>query len=193
MEMRTMGMEDLFRDGRDEIFFDNAGDISKRMYILAGQLFCATGMSGWLFNKNGELFNNVFPSYHDFLLFFRLGGCLDYAMEQKGKVHTPMLLTDPLDLVWIAEWSYEWGEPWGLFVFGPMFSTRSSVREVENALRRLEVSVRLQNTLVDKLGIVPVLSFQTVTQYAKMIHYTMTGMSVDIGGIHYQKTGGVIG
>ena len=182
------GLETIFRHGTDQALFDNTIGLPSRMYTLSVSIYCATGMSSWCFNRKGELYNNTFPSYHDFLLFFRLGGCLDYALEQAGKVRMPMLLTDPLDLVWIAEWAYDGDDAYMLFVYGPVFSTSSSVKNVEESLRRLEVSVKLRKSLVEKLEIVPVLSQPNIIQYAKMLHYNMTGMSADIGGIHYQPS-----
>lgn len=192
MSERINGMEDIFQDGIDEMLFEHSKSLIHRMYVMAGQFYCAAGMSSWCFSRNGELYNNPFPSYHDFLIFFRLGGCLDYAMEQAGKIRTPMLLTDPLDLVWIAEWTHADDAPYLLFVFGPVFSTRSSVKNVEESLWRLEVSQKLRKNFIEKLEIIPVLGQSTIIQYAKMLHYNITGMSVDIGGIHYQPSKSVI-
>lgn len=182
------GIESIFQNGIDQQLFANTIGLPSRMYTLGVSFYCANGMSSWCFSRQGELYSNTFPSYHDFLLFFRLGGCLDYALEQAGNIRLPMLLTDPLDLVWIAEWAYEDDSPFLLFVCGPVFSTRSSVKNVEESLWRLEVSQKLRKNLIEKLEIVPVLSQSTIIQYAKMLHYFMTGMSVDIGGIHYQPS-----
>lgn len=186
-------MEEAARRGVDEAFFDNTKGVESRMYVLAGQLFCAAGVASWCFDRGGELKGGTFPTHRDFLTFFQLGGCLDYALEHREAVRGPMLLTDTLDLMWIAEWVRSSGEPNLLFACGPMFNTRSSVDNVEARLRKMNISLTLQKALLEKLETVPVLSQANIVQFVKMIHYTITGMFVASGGIHYQSSGGIGG
>ncbi len=194
MTERKNGMEDIFIDGADEILLDRSSKLMDRIYILAGQFYCAAGISSWCFNRFGELKTNSFPTYQEFLTFFKLGGCLDYAIEHRSVLRGPMLLTDPLDLVWMGEWIRDsHSEPYLFLAFGPVFSTCSSVDTVAASLRRLSVSLTLQRALLEKLEMVPVLNESTVVQYAKMLHYTLTGQSVSSGGIHYQASVSAIG
>ncbi len=186
-------MEETARRGVDQALFDNTKGVEARMYVLAGQLFCAAGVACWCFDRGGELKGGTFPTHRDFLTFFRLGGCLDYALEHREEIRGPMLLTDTLDLMWIAEWFRNGGEPNLLFTCGPMFNTRSSVDNVEARLRKMNISLTLQKALLEKLETVPVLSQANIVQFVKMLHYNITGMFVASGGIHYQSSGGIEG
>lgn len=187
MGERIHGMEDIFQDGIDDVYV-NGPTVWERIYGLAGQLYCASGLSSWCFSRHGELKVDSFPSYRQYLTFFQLGGCLEYALKHADEVRGPMLLTDPLDMMWITDCYFEEGKLNVLFVCGPVFNTRSSVRNLEAALRKLNVSAELRQLFLEKLEIVPVLSQANIIQYVKMLHYTLTGKYISAGGIHYQSS-----
>lgn len=181
-------MEEVARRGVDQALFDNTKGVESRMYVMAGQLFCAAGVACWCFDRSGELKGDTFPTLRDFLTFFRLDGCFDYALEHRKDVRGPMVLTDTLDLMWIAEWYWTGEGPNLLFACGPMFNTKSSLNNVEARLRKMNISLNLQKTLLEKLETVPVLSQANIVQFVKMLHYNLTGMFVAMGGIHYQAS-----
>lgn len=187
MSERQMEMEDIFRDGTDAVLLEHQPDVSVRLYQLAGQLYSASGVSSWCFDLDGKLARDSFPSFNDFLLFFQVGGCLDYVVRHARETKVPMMLTDPLDLVWIAEY-VEDPNTQMIIGIGPMFCNRSSVQNLETLLRRQDVSYALRTNLLNKLERVPVLSQSNIIQYAKMLHYTIYGKFVENGNIHTQIT-----
>lgn len=183
MSERKNEMEDIFIDGKDTTLLAHQPDVSFRLYQMAGQLYAACGVGSWCFRLNGRLARESFPSFKEFLLFFQIGGCLDYMVSHGREINGPMMLTDPLDLVWLAEHVEESGM---FIVIGPMFSSRSSVQNLEALLRQQDVSYALRTNLLSKLEKVPVLSQANIEQFARMLHYTVYGEYLENGRIHMQ-------
>ncbi len=80
-----------------------------------------------------------------------------------------------------------------IVVVGPMFDSTSPIQNLEDALRRLDVSYALRKVLLSKVERVPVLSQANIIQFVRMLHYTIYGEQVDAGDIHYQVTEDLIG
>lgn len=160
-----------------------------RIRHLAGQLYAACDMGSWCFDAKGELYFAISEAQQEYLMFFKLGGCLEYALEHLKECESPMLLTDALDMLWIADMAQEDGGNPLLVVLGPVFNSRSSVQTLEEQLRNMNVSLRIRSTLLEKLQTVPVLSYPSIVQYTKMLHYTITGDTVDPSSFQYQVAG----
>ena len=178
------GLEDLFESGTDETMLLMYPSAPHRLYLIAGLFYTASGLSCWCFNKDGQLYNNLYPSFAPFLDFFRLGGCIDYVTKNVANA-APTVLTDPLDMVWLADYVVSENI---IIIAGPVFSNRSSVKNVEDSLRKLSISAGIRESLLQKLEKVPVMSPSDIVRHMKMIHYIINGSLLSAGDIHYQET-----
>lgn len=172
-----------------QVKFDEIGlDVYHRLNFVAGQIHCACGVGAWCFGMDRTLHFTSCPAEKEFLLFFNLGGCLEYALEHARDCGGPMLLTDALDLLWIADFVYKENYPDLMIVLGPMFNSQSSVQNLESMLRKMNVSLTIRSNLLDKLQLVPVLSYPNIVQYVRLLHYSITGERIDPSAFHYQAT-----
>ena len=163
-------------------------DVFHRVRFTAALVHSACGLGGWCFSMNKKLFFSVSPAEKEFLLFFELGGCLDYALEHAEEFGGPMLLTDALDLLWIADFIYADDKPNLLIVWGPVFNSQSSIGHLEAVLRKMDVSLMIRDNLLDKLQLVPILSYPNIAQYTCMLHFTLSGKRIGPSTFHYQET-----
>ena len=79
---------------------------SGRVRILAAQVKASANRATWLFLGQGEMFFSTCVHEKEFLSFLKLGKCLDFLYESKEEWDRPVILSDPLGMVWLAENAY---------------------------------------------------------------------------------------
>lgn len=149
-------------------------ELPHRMALLGAQVYNACRLGAWCFRPaDKHLFYSTFPYEQELRLFLDSSGTLDLAIAQKER-KGPVILTDPLGLLWIAEAAglYE-NDPPMLFLFGPVFLTNVSSKYILDRMMKFQVSAALQGRYMRILQEVPVLDSSMVQQYAKMVHATI--------------------
>lgn len=114
-------------------------------------------------------------------MFFSASGCLDYMFSSGIDTSKPMFLSDTLGMLWVADYVYQNGKPNVVVVIGPVFSSESSVRGIEDSLKSMNFSLQVRKNMLQILQKVPIVSVDMMQQYAAMLHYTVTG---DIATTH---------
>ena len=169
-----------------------------RLLGLSAQLYAGARLGMWAFGREQELFYSTSPNSQELLAFLKLGDCLDYVYthlpDEKGEILSfpdgipqdsplswdrPVLLSDSVGLIWAAEhMSYDGVIRDALILLGPVFLSNSSMQYIESALRKRDISIQFQRQMARTLAEVPVLSVASLTQYVKMLHYTLTGEQI---------------
>ncbi len=149
-------------------------DLPYRLSLLGTQIYNACQLGGWCFRLSDKhLFYSTFPYEQEFKLFLEASGTLDRAAALADR-NTPVILSDPLGLLWISEAAalYENNAPL-LFLLGPIFLTNVSNKYVLERMARFQTSPAVQGRNARILQEVPVLDIGMVRQYAKMLHSTI--------------------
>ena len=102
--------------------------------------------------------------------FLDLGQCLDYAIAHGPESHVPILMSDPIGMLWVAECVLHGDDAGYLVILGPVFDAAASWQTLQNCLRGMNLSVSLTATIMEKLEQVPILPLSTLHQYIKMLH-----------------------
>lgn len=173
-----------------------AGDYSPQQRILqmAANVFAASKLGMWAFGAQQELFYSTCPNQQELLAFLRLGDCLDYVYThlpdaESGEIrpcpdgwpeetdlcwNRPVLLSDSVGLIWAAEHMSTANSPRdALILLGPVFLNSASRESIEAALRERDLSVQFMRQITRTLTDVPIVSIATLTQYVKMMHYSL--------------------
>lgn len=173
-----------------------------RVRILAAQVKASANLATWTFINGGTMFFSTCVHEKEFLSFLKLGKCLDFLYEEKRIWERPVILSDPLGMVWIAESAFEHdeeakkdGETIGkeednfgmLIVIGPLFLSHTSVKHIEESLRSSSYSVHMRREMMRTLAEVPVISMSAVNQYAKILHYTLTSQRIQTSDFIFQN------
>ena len=160
----------------------------RRSQMLIGLAYCGNGISSWAFGANTrKRYYSTCPYADEFEMMFDGGGCLDYAMEHKD-FQKPMVLSDKVGLVWIAEFIWQNGEANMMVMLGPVLHSEVSAKNIENALRHTNFSLKVQNMMAQRMQTVPVVTGFVIRQYALMMHYIITNDLATVQDIIYQKT-----
>lgn len=188
-----------YQEGMDDL---EEYPVSVRVRILAAQVKASANLATWTFINGGTMFFSTCVHEKEFLSFLKLGKCLDFLYEEKGIWERPVILSDPLGMVWIAESAFEHdeeakkdGETIGkeednfgmLIVIGPLFLSHTSVKHIEESLRSSSYSVHMRREMMRTLAEVPVISMSAVNQYAKILHYTLTSQRIQTSDFIFQN------
>ncbi len=150
-------------------------DVYKDLNLFMGMIYNAYRLPMWCFSMKKELFYTSCPNENEMNMLLNAGGCLDYAVAPERNMDKPLYLSDSIGLIWIADYIWNNGKPMLLVMIGPVFSSESSFNMILESLRRMDYSIPLRNSLIQKLRLLPVLSVHMLNQYASMLHYLITG------------------
>lgn len=164
----------------------SAADTDNRLTMFAEMVNTACGMGLWCFGMTRKLYACTCAAEKEFRLFLDLGHCMDYAMEHCAESNTPILLSDPIGMLWVAECVYRDGEPSVVIFMGPVFDAASSLEKLEDHLHNINLSVAATASIMKKLNLVPLLPLPTLHQYIKMLHWIITGEQLDVASIRLQ-------
>ena len=184
-----------YQEGMDDL---EEYPVGVRVRILAAQVKASANLATWLFLGQGEMFFSTCVHEKEFLSFLKLGKCLDFLYESKEEWDRPVILSDPLGMVWLAENAYVENEGETvqteqtqkgrlLIVIGPLFLGHTSVKHIEESLRSSSYSVHMRREMMRTLAEVPVISMSAVNQYAKIMHYTLTSQRIQTSDFIFQN------
>lgn len=185
----TIPSEQDIAQGLKAIYDNTNMDPSHRILLYAGYVWAACRMNAWCFNVPERKLLQAFSAHQkDLSSFFIIGKCLDYVAEH-ADFRYPFLLSDSLGMIWIAEYLPMEGteESSVLFVFGPMFTSAISPLAIAENLERLNYSQSIREKLEHVLDDVPILFNSMIEQYARMLHFALTGEPCEPGHFLLQR------
>lgn len=160
-----------------------------RLRLLAEQVYAASRLGTWCLGPDGTIFATTSPNELDFFGFLKLSGCLDYARSIPGGCRVPTLLSDSTGMVWMAEHMYqEDGALTLLILFGPVFFSHTSVQSIEKSLQEKQISVSGRLNMIRLMEKVPVIPMPTLNQFGMMLHYALTGKTINHGDFQIQAS-----
>ena len=132
---------------------DNVLTIAEeRLNLFAHMANSACGLSLWCFGMKKQLYTCTCPAEKEFRLFLDLGQCLDYAIAHGPESHAPILMSDPIGMLWVAECVWHGDDASYLVILGPVFDAAASLQTLQNCLRGMNLSVSLTATIMEKIG-----------------------------------------
>lgn len=146
-----------------------------RLRLLAGHIYAASKLGMWGFVEDFQLSYSTSVYQKEFLHLLEMSDGLDYLRSIEGGCRKPVMIGDSLGMVWIAEHYYDSdGTPVCLVMFGPLFLSNTSPKNVEKALSAMNFPLQPRLRLMRILETVPVMSFSMARQYAMMLHHCIT-------------------
>ena len=148
--------------------------VEVRSRFLAAHVFVGADLGMWSLGANRELYYSTCANEKEFWSFLELSSCMDFLYESGRVWDRPVILSDQVGLVWIAEHMVDNGRWVCLVLMGPFFLSKTSVKYIEDSLREKVSSVFMRRQMMRTLSMVPVITLPMMNQYAKMLHYTLT-------------------
>lgn len=152
--------------------------VELRSRFLAAHVFAGADLGMWSLGKNRELYYSTCANEKEVWDFLELGSCLDFLYENQEGWRKPVILSDQIGLVWVAEDMID-DDRWVCrLLMGPMFLSKTSVKYIEDSLRERVSSIFMQRQMVRTLSSIPVVTLSMMNQYAKMLHYVLTSQRI---------------
>lgn len=162
-----------------------------RSYVLAAlaSLFkISCRLSLWCYSTEGHLYFSTSPHEKEYKLFFEIGGCKDYAFTTGLTLNSPFLMSDPIGLVWVGEYSeITSSREKMLILMGPAFLSETSIPAIEEQMHQQNIPLPVRSIGKKVLPDAPVMTMNTLQQYIKMLHYAATEKPLEIKDIIYQS------
>lgn len=157
-----------------------------RLWAFSDMVHACCGLGVWCFDANRQLTGANCPESEDFLLFLRMGQCLEQAADAPDKHAIPLFMEDAIGMLWAADYLVDSaGREWYI-VMGPVFDTQSSIHLLDDTLRQFNLSVALTAALQEKLHRVPIMTTTNFLQYIHMLHWTLTGADIPADSVRMQ-------
>ena len=168
--------------------FDRFGAKEDKIAVICSALHAACGVSMWCYGVGGELYFTTSNRKTELDAFFTAGGCKEWALSQKDRLETPMIMSDPLGFLWAGEF-IEGVENLGrlLVLIGPTFPSENSMNSIEQRIREMNLALSLRGAASRVLNHVPVVPIATMRQYISMLHFVISGKVIPSGEFIYQS------
>lgn len=157
-----------------------------RLWYYMGMIHSACGLSVWCFSDNGHLYYTDSPYEQELQMMFSVGGCMDYALTKGKEIDEPFIMSDSIGLVWMGTYFEASNNSKLLVIVGPLFYASSSVNHMEQELRKMNLSIPVRNQYLRILQEVPVITMNTMKQYARMLQFAIKGEEIGEVTIYFQ-------
>lgn len=162
--------------------------VYERLLMYMGTVYSGYRLWTWYYDTSGELFYSNCPYAEEFRSIFYLGGCLDYALNKQEEPSSPFLMSDSMGLIWLGEFVHPSEQECQLLVVGPAFCANSSLKNIEDNLKQMELSLTVRRSYAQILAEVPVVSSRDFETIAKIQHYVVLMKAPDNLQLEYQQT-----
>lgn len=133
----------------------------------------------WHLDENFQVLESNCPSKDFFHNILMLSSCSRTIQNTLAGIQVPMICTDPIGFVWIAEREELQAHPGAYYLLGPFFSIEASEIQIRNMCYHMKLSTPLMNEMLDQLKLMPVIHTNPAVQYAIMLHGCLTGLPID--------------
>ena len=165
----------------------------QRLDLFQKLIHCSLGISQWTYNVKGELLSSSPDAAEENNCFFALENSYEDALQAGAVQDYPLLITNSLNLMWIAAYEKEDGQLTYIHVIGPAFADTVPLKNLELQLSGLHLSLRMKNDFLKTLQMIPVVSLTNFLQYGIMLHYCATGEEIRSHHFNYQTKSGASG
>lgn len=167
---------------------DRMPEVSKELKsrMLAALLYVSSGLGMWCFGIDGLFYYSTCPNEAEFRMLLEVGGVLELLQKRVEGWEKPVLVSDDLGAIWVAENMYRDGKPELLLIMGPVFFSETSVKTIEQSLRDKDISVQLKRQVSRLMTSVPVILHPTFHEYITMLHFTLTGEQLRVGKMYHR-------
>ena len=156
---------------------DRMEEISKeeKSRVLAAFISVSSGLGMWAFKRDGTLVYTTSIMEEEYFSFFKISGCYEFMLSNLNKLHRPLMLSDDLGLIWVAEGMFdEHNDIKVILLMGPLFLSNMEMKRLQEKLSKKVLSVKLMLQMARSLSQVPVVYRNVLSVYMSMMHFAIT-------------------
>ena len=165
--------------------------IEERLDYLVDLLSCTGKMYSWIYRTDGSLVKTNCPDLVLDTVFKRIGGT-DAVLDYSSRHRRPLIVSNPLGLMWGVAFEYQESHLSSIHVFGPVSTADLAYESIREALNDSKVPTAWRPKLMNILNRIPVTSTIDFFKNVLMLHYCVTGEKLTTADITFQTTSYVL-
>ena len=131
-------------------------------------------MYSWIYRTDGSLVKTNCPDLVLDTVFKRIGGT-DAVLDYSSRHRRPLIVSNPLGLMWGVAFEYQESHLSSIHVFGPVSTADLAYESIREALNDSKVPTAWRPKLMNILNRIPVTSTIDFFKNVLMLHYCVTG------------------
>lgn len=159
--------------------------IESRLELFAGMLRSCHNLYLWQYDSGFHLIKSNCPQEAAVNNLFGLLRDGKLTERQSYRYDFPVLLSNTMGMLWVLQPQLEDGELIRTYVLGPLFLDDVSSKSLEAQLSRHRLNHSLHRSALQFLQQLPIISLSRVFEYAIMLHYCVTGQTIQVSDLRY--------
>lgn len=120
--------------------------VEEQLGLFADMVKSACGLSLWCFGLATQLYSCTSVTEKEFRLFLEVGQCLDYAIAHAAESSTPIMMSDQIGMLWVAEYVRHNADTGYIILLGPVFDVATSPQTLNDHLRGMNLARRVPSS-----------------------------------------------
>lgn len=163
-------------------------DLSTRLSFFEELLYSSKNISLWRYAVDGTVLSEsryANPAAGTALF---VEGTFEYARDYGISHDEPVVLSNSLNMLWIAVFEKKQGTLKQIHVIGPVLADDVSMKSLQNNAGKHTLSVQSVCGFREFIRWIPILPVTNFLQYGMMLHYCVTGERIMEGQFHFQAS-----
>lgn len=167
--------------------------MNDRLELFENMLLCCHDLYLWTFDQDMVLEQSNCPQAPVMSGLMAIGNRMEDTRAYAQANRAPLLLSNEMNLMWIAAPERDEKGLRRIHVLGPFFMDSVSTRSMEEKVRQMGLSAAICRDVVGFFRSLPVISLSRVLEYATMLHYCITGERIGVSDMNYWDTVSPVG
>lgn len=159
--------------------------LSDRLELFHNMLRCCHELYLWSYDSEMNLLGSSCPEEPVVSALLAIGDHLDSTRAHAEANRAPLLLSNEMGLMWIADPERDEKALRRIHILGPFFIDSVSTRALEQRMGGMGLSAALQTEAMRFFRALPVISLSRALEYAIMLHYCVCGERIGISDMNY--------
>ena len=165
--------------------------LKDRLNYFQELIACSHSLYSWQYTADGQLISSSCPPQKEnfYNLVYEISDSKEHIQAQIKTQFNPMILSSMFGLVWVIDIDRSNKNQEVIHVLGPLLEMEITPDAMRAMFKPAEKFIPLsaKTDLVELFCSLPVIPFSVFSQYAVMLHYTLTGEHIRVSSIFFQS------
>lgn len=158
---------------------------NEKITYFSELISCCQKLYLWELDHLFELLHSNCPEQEVVYAVLNMNIMKEQVLEYAAENDEPFILTGTLSMMWITAFEKTEGVLHRIYVLGPFFMDDTSLKDIEDSLRKLHLSKPLREGTSAFLHSLPIISLSRILEYSIMLHYSVSGQKLHTWELGY--------
>lgn len=161
--------------------------VENKLAFFSELISCNGEIYLWEYDLEMRLLRSNCPIIAALSTIFSMDSHPDAVIAHIRQHAVPMIVTNDMGMMWIADAERENDQPVRIYLLGPIFTAELPIKSIQKGLNRLNLSLALRDEVLEMLQRLPVIALTRLFEYGIMFHYCLTGQKMLVTDFAYQN------